>query len=102
VKKTIVYKSLAKTPTILGLPMKGGEWLFGVSLGNAIIWLVMPFSIWLRLAFIAAVPGIMYLGMFLFFTKYTMESFNKAMFSKKIEAIKNNSFAPFKHYDTKD
>jgi hypothetical protein len=31
-----------------------------------------------------------------------LESFNKAMFSKKILAIKNNSLAPFKHYDTKD
>jgi len=97
-----VHKHIAKTPVIFGLPMAAGGLFFGISIGNAILVLLVSLNPLVKIAALIFIPLIVYIGMFAFFSFFSVGSFSKQAFSKKIVVIKNKSLAHFKIYDHKD
>lgn len=95
-KKFTVHKRIDKTPSLFGLPMAAGGLFFGLSVGNALFFLLISVHPLIKMAFLALVPLVLYLAMITFFSFFSVGSFSKQVFSKKITVIKNNSKGPFK------
>lgn len=100
-KRFPVHRNISKTPTLFGLPMQAGGLFFGISILNAIASIFLPANPLLKLGCMAVIPIIIYIGMLLFFSRYSFDSFYKRFNSRHIVAIKNKSLAVFKN-DSKD
>lgn len=96
-KKFQIHKNIQKTPTLFGLPMQAGGVFFGCSVLNAIFFLFLPINPLFKLLWLALIPIVLYVGLLIFFSRYSFESFFKSFNSKHITAIKNKSLTVFKN-----